>query len=99
MKNSKKNMILKFDDAFEVVMKSISGKPLGTEWIDIDWALNRILAEGVIADRDIPPFNKSAMDGFACRRADLDNELTVIETIPAGNEPQKRLAKASVPKL
>ena len=60
MKNSKKNMILKYDDAFEVVMKSISGKPLGTEWIDIDRALNRILAEGIIADGDIPPFNKGA---------------------------------------
>jgi molybdopterin molybdotransferase len=38
---------------------------------------------------DMPPFNKSAMDGFACRRADLGNELTIIETIPAGYVPQK----------
>ena len=81
--------MLKFDDAFEIVMSSISGKPLDTERVDIDSALNRILAENVFADRDIPPFNKSAMDGYACRRADLDNELTVIETIGAGYDPKK----------
>ena len=59
MKNSEKSVILKFDDAFEVVMSSISGRPLATERVDIDCALNRILAENIVADRDIPPFNKS----------------------------------------
>jgi len=47
------------------------------------------LAEDVKSDMDIPPFDKSAMDGFACRRADLGNELTVVEIIPAGHVPQK----------
>ena len=89
MKSLEKSTMLKFDDAFEIVMSSISGKPLDTERVDIDSALNRILAENVFADRDIPPFNKSAMDGYACRRADLDNELTVIETIGAGYDPKK----------
>ena len=32
----------------------------------------------------MPPFDKATMDGYACRRADLGNPLTVIETIPAG---------------
>jgi molybdopterin molybdotransferase len=99
MKNSEKIMMLKFEDAFEIVMSSISGRPLDTERVDIDRVLNRILAEDVAADRDIPPFNKSAMDGFACRRADLENELTVIETIPAGNEPQKAIGKNECSKI
>jgi molybdopterin molybdotransferase len=99
MKNFEKSMMLKFEDAFEIVMNSISGKPLGTERVEIDCALNRILAEDVVADRDSPPFNKSAMDGFACRREDLDNELTVIETIPAGNEPQKAIGQNQCSKI
>jgi molybdopterin molybdotransferase len=41
----------------------------------------------------MPPFNKSAMDGFAAREEDLSNELEVIETIPAGKEPLKRIGK------
>jgi molybdopterin molybdotransferase len=99
MKNLEKSITFKFDEALEVVMNSISGKPLGTERVEIDRALNRVLAEDVAADRDIPPFNKSAMDGYACRRADLENELTIIETIPAGNEPQKAIGKNQCSKI
>jgi len=89
MKNSVKNTVLNFDDAFEIVMSS--ARRLGTERVGIDRALNRILAEDVISDIDMPPFNKSAMDGFACRRADLANELSIIETIPAGYTPGKSI--------
>ncbi len=91
MKSLEKSMILKFDDAFEIVMDS--ARRLGTERVDIDRALNRVLAEDIASDMDIPPFNKSAMDGFACRRSDLANELTVIETIPAGFPPKKTIGQ------
>jgi molybdopterin molybdotransferase len=80
-------MMLPFDKAFETVLSST--RHLDTERIEFKCALNRILAEDVRSDMDIPPFNKSAMDGFACRRADLSNDLTVIETIPAGHVPKK----------
>jgi molybdopterin molybdotransferase len=40
---------------------------------------------------DMPPFNKSIRDGYACRRADLANELEVIETIGAGYTPTKSI--------
>lgn len=99
MKNFENNLMLKYEDAFEIVMNSISGRPLGTERVEIDRCLNRILAEDVVADRDSPPFNKSAMDGYACRREDLDNELTVIETIPAGKEPQKAIGRNQCSKI
>jgi molybdopterin molybdotransferase len=99
MKNFEKSMMLKYEDAFEIVMDSISGRPLGTERVEIDRCLYRILAEDVVADRDSPAFNKSAMDGFACRREDLDNELTVIETIPAGKEPQKAIGRNQCSKI
>ncbi len=81
--------MLPFEKALETVLNSACRS--GTERVDFDCALNRILAEDVRSDMDIPPFNKSAMDGFACKRADLSNELTVIETIPAGYIPQKAI--------
>jgi molybdopterin molybdotransferase len=99
MKNSEKSITFKFDEALEVVMNSISGKPLGTERVDIDSALNRVLTEDVASDMDLPPFNKSAMDGYACRRADLANELTVIETIPAGLLPKKAIGRNQCSKI
>lgn len=91
--------MIKFDEAFEIVMSS--SRRLGTERLGIEDSgiLNRILAEDIISDIDMPAFNKSAMDGFACRRADLLNTLTIIETIPAGVMPKNTIAKNQCAKI
>jgi molybdopterin molybdotransferase len=58
-----------------------------------------VLAEDIISDMDMPPFDKSAMDGFACRFEDIGNELEVIETIVAGQIPQKPIGKNQCSKI
>jgi molybdopterin molybdotransferase len=55
-----------------------------TEPIDLFAAMGRTLAHSAIADTDQPPFDKSAMDGFACLKADLPGPLKQTETIAAG---------------
>src|SRR5262249_12888377 len=47
-------------------------------------AAGRVLAEPVIADRDYPPFDRSARDGFAVRAADLPGKLRVTGEVRAG---------------
>lgn len=89
--------MLAFEKALKVVLDSACW--LGSEHIDIAAALNRILAEDVKPDIDMPPFNKSAMDGFACRRADLTNELMIVETIPAGYVPKKTVGVKQCAKI
>jgi molybdopterin molybdotransferase len=44
---------------------------LGIEEVVLAKALGRVLAAPIVADRDQPPFDASAMDGWAIRRADL----------------------------
>lgn len=97
MKNSEKTVPIKFGDAFEIVTGS--ARYIGSERVSINCALNRVLAEDVISDIDVPPFHKSTMDGYACRRADLANELTIIETTPAGYTPQKTLGTNQCAKI
>src|SRR6476661_8255473 len=46
-------------------------RPLETERISIADALGRILAEDVVADTDLPPFDRAQMDGYAVRAADV----------------------------
>ena len=58
-----------------------------------------MLRTDIISDMDMPPFNKSTVDGFACRRADLGSELEIIETIPAGSAPKKRIAANQCSKI
>jgi len=51
-----------------------------------------VLAEPIRADRDYPPFDKSQMDGFAVRGADVPGELRVVGEIPAGSSAARALA-------
>lgn len=67
-------------------------KQLGTESVPLQQTLGRVLAEDVQANRDQPPYDVSAMDGFAIRSADVANApavLDVIEDIKAGDMPTK----------
>ncbi len=60
-----------------------------SEEVSLDNSLGRILAEDIFSDMEMPPFNKSAMDGFAIMKEDIDKELTIVETIQAGANPKK----------
>ncbi len=68
-----------------------SAPTLGSEPVELAGAVGRILAQDVVSDMDMPPFDKAAMDGYACRRADLGHELSIVETIPAGYVPRQRI--------
>lgn len=59
-----------------------------SEYVELIQGLNRVLRQDVFSDMNMPPFNKSAVDGYACRREDLPGPLKVIETIPAGQLPK-----------
>jgi len=72
---------------------------IGTETIDILNSTGRILAQDVFADADMPPFNKSAMDGYACRRTDLSQKLSVLEIIPAGQTPTQSVDSGQCSKI
>ena len=66
---------------------------LRSETVDLTRATNRILVQDVFSNIDVPRFDKSSINGFACRRADLDNEFTVVETIQVGNFPARTISK------
>src|SRR5438045_1690645 len=54
------------------------------------------LAQEIRADRDAPPFDKSLMDGFALRCADVEKppaELKVVGEIPAGKSADRAIGR------
>lgn len=71
----------------------------GAERLTMEKALDRVLAEDVLADRDIPPFHRATMDGYACRREDLPGPLKVIETVEAGAVPSLTVGGAQCVKI
>lgn len=84
--------MIKLEEALNLI-EEVSVFELKTERISIGNIFQRVLAEDVVADVDIPAFDKSAMDGYACRREDLGLTMNVLEMIPAGKEPQKIIEK------
>src|SRR5262249_8060934 len=60
------------------------------------WVMGCVLAEDVVSDLNMPPFDKAMMDGFAVRTVDFRDgraELTIVEEIPAGKAPTRPLAE------
>ena len=84
---------LQFDDARALIfakMDEIAADP-ARENVRLDDALGRVLAAPVRADRDYPPFNRSARDGFAVRASDVATapvKLRVLGETRAG-EPSR----------
>lgn len=83
--------MITFEEAYGIVMGS-AVEP-GLEHVSLEQCVGRVLAEDAIADMDMPPFNKSAVDGYACKKADLDGVLEVVEIIAAGMLPSTSIAQ------
>ena len=66
-------------------------------------ASGRVLASDVVAPIDLPPFDNSAVDGYAVRHADLDakaeTRLPVVERITAGHGSARVLATAAAVRI
>ena len=71
----------------------------GTETLPLEEAMYRILAEEVYTDRDVPPFPRATMDGYACRREDLPGPLEVLETVEAGIIPMQKVDRGQCSKI
>ena len=85
-------------DELKKILDSIPKINLEEETIVLDQAFNRVLSEDVVSNINVPHFRKSRMDGYAVIAEDTftaeENNiipLKLIETIKAGEKPQKEL--------
>ena len=79
---------LKISEAQRVIFESVA--ILGSEMVALERSLGRVLSDDILANRDLPPFDVSAMDGFAVRSCDLAAApviFKVVEDIRAGDMP------------
>jgi molybdopterin molybdotransferase len=83
-----KQIMVQTTEAEHIILTNI--KNYGTELIPFESATGRVLAEDIIADRDLPPYNRSTMDGVAilCDAfAKGIRSFTVKATMAAGDIP------------
>lgn len=90
------------NDAEDIVLQCVqpftSKNAVDIEWVTLDRSRGRILAMDVVSQLDFPHWDNSAMDGYAVRFTDVEHcsatqpvTLNVVEEIPAGYQPQKKV--------
>jgi len=88
------------DQAISVILARV--EELGSETVALEDAYCRILAEDVVADIDLPPFDRARMDGYALRAADVARtpaKLKVIGEVPAGARFDRSVAAGEAVKI
>lgn len=84
--------MISFDEARQIIKEHLSF--FGEEDVHLAHAAGRVLAGAIFADRDYPPFNRAAMDGYAIKYEDWLNGIrsyTLTEVILAGQQASKIL--------
>lgn len=76
--------MINYNEALEIIKSEFEKLTLHTEEVDLLESFNRILAEDVIADVDLPPFENSAVDGYAIKFSERA-QWKIIGEISAGN--------------
>ncbi len=98
--------LLTYDEAKKAIEQNLKPKPLGAEEIPLLDAYNRVLAEDAVSTLEIPPFNRSTMDGFAVKAEDTygaeENQpvkLKVCGNVPIGELPKVAVAKGEAAEI
>ena len=75
---------ISLEEAIDILDENV--KAIGTEEIDLINATGRVLAEDIYSLIDNPPFNKSAMDGYAilAENSGSNDKIKIIDKVFAG---------------
>lgn len=92
-------LLMSREEALKMVLSSV--KPIEkTELIPIGESSNRVLAEEIVADKDVPPFDRAAMDGYAVKAEDTygasllnPRTLKLIDVLHAGESTDASIKK------
>ncbi len=89
------------DKILKLLRKDIKLK-LGSELIDLEKSLNRFLAKDLVSKLYLPPFNNSAVDGYALLKSDLNSNSDMLinnRRIVAGDKQNIYLKKNTVSRI
>lgn len=93
------NTMIPMDQAFSILDETLQGFRLATQTLPLTEALDRVISTDQKSRLDLPPFDKSAMDGYAILAGDQRDEYRLIETVPAGKLGTRELAQGTTVKV
>ena len=87
-------------EAIQIVRQQT--RQLPKELVELRYALGRVLAQDVVADTDLPPFDRSQMDGYAVRAADVKEapaRLRIVGESAAGRGWHQQLEEGQAVRI
>ncbi|WP_088187706.1 gephyrin-like molybdotransferase Glp [Desulfosporosinus sp. FKA] len=93
-------IMIELEEAKELVLKEI--RPVGEENVSLANAFQRVLAQDVTAKIDMPPFDRSPLDGYAYRSTGLEDNplhLAIVSEIPAGTFSEREIMAGEAAKI
>jgi molybdenum cofactor synthesis domain-containing protein len=98
--------LMTFDEAKNTINQQLKPQPLGTKELALLEAHNRVLAEDITSAMDIPPFNRSTVDGYAVKAEDTFSaeeshpaKLAVCGVVNIGETPRISVAKGGAAEI
>ena len=98
--------LMTFDEAKKAISVHLKPEALGEEEIPLLKAHNRVLKENITSTLDIPPFNRSTVDGYAVKAEDTfeaeENQpvkLNVYGVVNVGEPPKISIAKGQAAEI
>lgn len=88
------------DQAIRTILETV--EPFNPETVKLEEALGRVLSEPLVADMDLPPFDRARMDGYALRSEDAKAtpaRLRVVGEIAAGAQPNITIGRGEAVKI
>ena len=90
-------MAVKVEEALDIIYKNVSQTTI--KILPIEQSLGYVLAEDIIAKHNLPPFDNSAMDGYAVKVGDAGKTVEVNHTIFAGDNSNEILHSSKAIKI
>jgi len=84
------------DEAIEILEQQFNAKPVGVEQVSLPQAHQRVLAKDVEAPLDVPPFNRSTVDGYAVK---AENTFNADEECPITLKLLGRVTIGEIPEI
>ncbi|NIU38796.1 hypothetical protein GWN65_02160 [Candidatus Bathyarchaeota archaeon] len=98
--------LISLHQAKQIIEENISLRPVGKEILQLKHVVNRILAQDVTSTLDVPPFDRSTVDGYAVKAADTfgaDEEhpraLKLSGQVRIGESPKVSIKKGSTAEI
>ena len=91
--------MISLNEAYKILQQVAGNIKLSATTTAVNNSLGHVIIQNITSKLDLPPFNKSAMDGYAILKNDEHQSYKLLETVAAGQVPTQKLTPGTTIKI